>query len=78
MCVYTGRKKTCLVISAVNLYLIDNRLHFRLVLMVAIEQRRPLLWTDAKTCVHGHLYDLTVMLATKGLVCTELKQDERE
>ena len=47
-------------------------------LVVSIEKSGPLLWTNTKTCVHGHLDNLTVMLATKGLVRTKLDREIRD
>ena len=53
-------------------HLVDDRLHVRLVLVVSIEQRGPLLWADPQTSVHRHLDDLTVVLTAQGLVRTKL------
>ena len=47
-------------------------------LVVSIEKSGPLLRTDTKTSVHSHLDDLTVMLATKGLVRTKLHTETRK
>lgn len=56
--------------------LVNDGLHVRLVLVVSIEQSRPLLWADAKTSVHRHLDDLTVMLSSECLIGTELQDKE--
>ena len=53
-------------------YLVNDRLHVRLMLVVSIEQSGPLFRADAQTCVHRHLDDLTVMLTTQGLIRTKL------
>ena len=57
---------------SLTLYLVNDGLHVRLVFVVSIEKSRPLLWADSKTCVHRHLYDLTVVFSAKSLVGTEL------
>ena len=53
--------------------LVYDGLHVRLVFVVTVEKSGPLLGADTKTSVHGHLDDLTIMLTTKGLVCTKLQ-----
>ena len=79
---HTGKKKK--KFSWLPKFLADlvyDGLHVRLVFVVTIEKSGPLLGADTKTSVHGHLNDLTVMLTTKGLVCTKLQthtQRERE
>lgn len=59
-------------------YLVDDRLHVRLVFVVAIEQSGPLLGADTKTSIHCHLDDLTVMLTTERLIGTKLQSHKEK
>ena len=66
-------KNSCLPLSPPTPHLINDGLHVRLVFMVAVEQRGPLLGADAEPRLHGHADDLPVVLSTEGLVRPELE-----
>lgn len=46
--------------------------------VIAIKQSGPLLWANAKPCLHGHANNLPIMLASQGLVGTKLNQVRKQ
>lgn len=46
------------------LYLVYDGLHVRLVFVVSVEKRGPLLWTDPQTSLHSHSNDLAIVFTT--------------
>lgn len=54
------------------LYLVNDGLHMRLMRLVSIQQRRPLIGGDAEASLHCDLNNLRVVLPPKCLICAKL------
>lgn len=68
--------KTLLSVQKESLHLINDGLHVTLVLVIPIEQGRPLLRADTQPRLHRHADNLTIMLAPQTLIRAKLKETQ--
>lgn len=54
------------------LYLVNDTLHVGFVRLVSIQQRGPLVWRNAQTCLHGYLNYLRVVFPPQSFVSPKL------
>ena len=62
----------CIQCTCTCTYLVNNGLHVRFVLLVAIEKGGPLLRVNAKPRLHGYPDNLCIMFPAKCVAGTEL------